>query len=1172
MGQCAAIFDGKTWVSIKGEKGDPGKSLSIKGSVPTQADLPATGAEGDLWIDASTGDGYAWNATTGVWDSVGRLQGPAGVQGLKGDKGDTGAAGKDGAAASMRIGTVNHLPPGSTPTIANVGTTSAAVLDFGLVDGATGAAGPKGDPGTNASIAIGAVADGAPGTNAIVVNSGTPTAAVLDFTIPAGQTGAAGPIGPTGLQGPAGKDGTDGVTPTIAVGTTSTGGAGTSAKVADSGTAPNHVFDFTIPAGATGATGPAGKDGVTPTLKIGTVASGTSASATIGGTAPDYELSLTLVKGDAGPVGPQGPAGKDGSGVTIKGTVDGGTWPPAGPHAAGDMWLIGDPVPTGAPAGAITGHGMVYDGATWKDVGPIQGPAGPAGAVGPIGPAGPSAVSTDTGNAARLGTDSLIYVPTVTLPVAADDVPLALAATGAVGSSAQYAREDHIHPWPTPAQIGAAETAHTHAAAAITGLAAVAVSGQYADLAGKPAAYSLPTASAGTLGGVKIGTGIDINNGVISVSAGAGGTTVVDATTTVKGIVRLAAAADLTGTGSTTAVATAAQLVAATDGMAPLNSPQFVSHVSVPDGSATTPGYRFSDGDTGLYLSGAGTIAFSSNGVQSMRIGSTGLTVAAGLTAGGNTYPTTQGTAGQHLQTDGAGTLSWVDAVSPSPATKTTTGVISVGSGLAVTGAGELSVVWPSASTSQQGVISVADAAAIAAGTANRAVDAAALKTITDALPGTYVNVTGDAMTGSLMVPDGTAAFPAVTFDDATGIYQPAANTWAVATGGVERLRVRDTGMTQFFKPISIGIGPQANIGIFNYVSVVGSGSSGITGITSLPNVTGTTTGDVRVYDAACNLNGSVGNLYLFKARSAVSGTGSVTNDLVGFECENLPSSFGTSQIGFQSKLIDGAGRFNFYADGTAPNYFAGQVQTGLGTAAAPSVSFSGDTDTGTFSPGANTWAVSTGGVERLRVTGAGDLQVPSGYTPASPDSLVTKAYADNIASGGFTLDKASATVLGGIKIGSGLAIDADGVVSVDLQNLGGTTVTIPPGVDPALMAPVVVASNYISVAVQGTPFAGRIQLSIDHGTYPPPPAATGMVVQFRKQGDTDWTTGVVGYSNSSTQLADFAAYKATAGAVYCVWSFGGTVGETYEVRWAYESATGVGAWTNTLKPLVLGS
>ena len=40
-----------------------------------------------------------------------------------------------------------------------------------------------------------------------------------------------------------------------------------------------------------------------------------------------------------------------------------------------------------------------------------QGPTGPAGSNGATGPAGPTAVSADAGNSARLGGDSLIYVP-----------------------------------------------------------------------------------------------------------------------------------------------------------------------------------------------------------------------------------------------------------------------------------------------------------------------------------------------------------------------------------------------------------------------------------------------------------------------------------------------------------------------------------------------------------------------------------------------------------------------------------------------------------------------------------------------------------------------------------------------------------------------------------------
>jgi hypothetical protein len=55
--------------------------------------------------------------------------------------------------------------------------------------------GDRGDPGiagAAATIAVGDVTTGAPGTEAAVVNSGTSSAAVLDFTIPRGNTGDQG--------------------------------------------------------------------------------------------------------------------------------------------------------------------------------------------------------------------------------------------------------------------------------------------------------------------------------------------------------------------------------------------------------------------------------------------------------------------------------------------------------------------------------------------------------------------------------------------------------------------------------------------------------------------------------------------------------------------------------------------------------------------------------------------------------------------------------------------------------------------------------------------------------------------------------------------------------------------------------------------------------------------
>lgn len=57
-------------------------------------------------------------------------------------------------------------------------------------------------------------------------------------------------------QGPQGEAGEDGAAATITVGTTTTGNAGTNASVTNSGTSSAAVFNFTIPRGDTGAAGP----------------------------------------------------------------------------------------------------------------------------------------------------------------------------------------------------------------------------------------------------------------------------------------------------------------------------------------------------------------------------------------------------------------------------------------------------------------------------------------------------------------------------------------------------------------------------------------------------------------------------------------------------------------------------------------------------------------------------------------------------------------------------------------------------------------------------------------------------------------------------------------------------------------------------------------------------
>jgi len=86
--------------------------------------------------------------------------------------------------------------------------------------------------GVIASVSVGTTTTGIAGSSASVINSGTPLDAVLDFTIPRGDTGATGAAA------------------TIAAGTTTTTNPGTDATVTNVGTSGAAIFDFTIPRGA----------------------------------------------------------------------------------------------------------------------------------------------------------------------------------------------------------------------------------------------------------------------------------------------------------------------------------------------------------------------------------------------------------------------------------------------------------------------------------------------------------------------------------------------------------------------------------------------------------------------------------------------------------------------------------------------------------------------------------------------------------------------------------------------------------------------------------------------------------------------------------------------------------------------------------------------------------
>lgn len=123
-------------------------------------------------------------------------------------------------------------------------------------------------------------------TISITDRDGTTTATITNGQDGApGRDGSDGQDGQDGRDGRDGRDGSDGAAATISVGSTTTGAAGTQASVTNSGTSSAAVLNFTIPRGATGATGASGQngrdgaDGYSPTATV--TKSGDTATITI---------------------------------------------------------------------------------------------------------------------------------------------------------------------------------------------------------------------------------------------------------------------------------------------------------------------------------------------------------------------------------------------------------------------------------------------------------------------------------------------------------------------------------------------------------------------------------------------------------------------------------------------------------------------------------------------------------------------------------------------------------------------------------------------------------------------------------------------------------------------------------------------------------------------------
>lgn len=266
---------------LKGDDGADGRSFTILALFDTLYALQQahpTGSAGDAYAVGTAANNtiYIWDTQLAAWTDIGQLQGPQGPQGIqgiqgpigpqgeqgiqgapgvqgekgeKGEKGDKGADGADGAAASVSVGTVTTVASTEPASVTNSGTTSAAILNFEIPKGEKGDTGPQGVQGPQGEQGI----QGPKGDKGDTGDTGPQGIQGIQGPIgpagPQGERGLQGIQGPQGVAGASGADGKSAYTAATEAGYT---GTETEFNTAMSGV-PGHIASTNNPHGVTAA-------------------------------------------------------------------------------------------------------------------------------------------------------------------------------------------------------------------------------------------------------------------------------------------------------------------------------------------------------------------------------------------------------------------------------------------------------------------------------------------------------------------------------------------------------------------------------------------------------------------------------------------------------------------------------------------------------------------------------------------------------------------------------------------------------------------------------------------------------------------------------------------------------------------------------------------------------
>lgn len=204
------------------------------------------------------------------------------------------------------------------------------------------------------------------------------------------------------------------------------------------------------------------------------------------------------------------------------------------------------------------------------------------------------------------------------------------------------------------------------------------------------------------------------------------------------------------------------------------------------------------------------------------------------------------------------------------------------------------------------------------------------------------------------------------------------------ASSPTERMRIDSAGQ------VSIGGTPTAGVSVYLRKNVTG-GTTGY-GLAQNVQIQSDVTSTAGLFNSTFSTAASaftLTNVSHFAAGQGTIGAGSAITNQYGF---NATSSLtgATNNYGFYGNIASGTGRYNFYAAGTANNYFAGNVGVGV-TSPGYKVDVSGDVNiTGNFYKNGTIFSGGAKGGGSDAVFYENDQTVSTNYTITSGKSAMS--------------------------------------------------------------------------------------------------------------------------------------------------------------------------------------